>query len=151
MVGLVAEKILTPTLNFETEAEIEMDRSYFDEGEVRQMEETAICLRDKLLIRLLFRLGCRVSEALALSTKDIDFTRGLVTIVHLKSRPRLFCPICKSRLCRNHSFCHKCGEKMAKAMRQEQEQQRLRTLPLDSETLDLLSEYIQRGGLVLKN
>ena len=27
----------------------------------------------KLLIRLLFHLGCRISEALALEVKDIDF------------------------------------------------------------------------------
>ena len=115
------------------------------------MEEMATCLRDKLLIRLLFRLGCRVSEALALSTEDIDLTKGMVTIVHLKSRPRLFCPDCKSRMGKGHDFCPKCGKKVDKIIRQEQEHRRLRTLPLDSETLGVLSDYIQRGGPVSKS
>jgi integrase len=33
---------------------------------------------------VLIYLGCRISEALALQTKDIDFNRGTVTIQHLK-------------------------------------------------------------------
>ena len=40
-------------------------------------------MRDRLLIRLLFHLGCRISEALMLEVKDIDFNTGTVTIQHL--------------------------------------------------------------------
>ncbi|MFC1906998.1 hypothetical protein ACFLW8_02820 [Chloroflexota bacterium] len=47
-----------------------------------------------MLTRLLFRLGCRVSEALALKASNIDFERGNVTILHLKTRIRLSCPRC---------------------------------------------------------
>lgn len=115
------------------------------------MEEMATCLRDKLLIKLLFCLGCRVSEALALSVEDIDFTKGLVTIVHLKSRSRLFCPHCKARLGKVHHFCPKCGQKVDKTIMQEHEHRRFRILPIDSATLDMLRDYIRRGGAVSKH
>ncbi len=51
-------------------------KSYLDPGEVKLLEEAAVQLRDSLLIHLLFRLGCRVSEALALTAQDIDFEHG---------------------------------------------------------------------------
>ncbi len=69
------------------------------------MEKVAGNMRDRLLIRLLFHLGCRVSEALALTPDDIDFDRGSVTIMHLKSRTKLSCPECGARLGMGYSFC----------------------------------------------
>ena len=110
------------------------------------MEEAATNLRDRLLIHLLFRLGCRVSEALALTAQDIDFAQGAVTIQHLKARVRLSCPHCGTRLGRMHTFCPKCGIKVKQALSQEQQHRRVRTLPLDSETLEMLKEYIRCGG-----
>ncbi|MDM8000700.1 MAG: tyrosine-type recombinase/integrase, partial [Dehalococcoidia bacterium] len=44
------------------------------------MEQAAANLRDRLLVRLLFHLGCRVSEALGLTTDDVDFAQGTVRI-----------------------------------------------------------------------
>lgn len=44
----------------------EVMKTYLEFSDVELMEQAASCLRDRLLIRLLFRLGCRVSEALAL-------------------------------------------------------------------------------------
>jgi len=64
-------------------------KAYLDVEEVENLERAASCFRDKLLIRLLFRLGCRISEALALKVKDIDFAQGTVTIEHLKTRLKL--------------------------------------------------------------
>jgi integrase/recombinase XerD len=46
-------------------------------------------LRGKLPIRFLVRAGGRISEALALEVRDIDFDQGMVTIEHLKSHIRL--------------------------------------------------------------
>ena len=114
------------------------------------MEETATCLRDRLLIRLLFRSGCRVSEALALTVNDIDLDKGLVTIVHLKNRARLSCPCCSARLSKASHFCPACGKKVDKAKMLEQEHRRFRTLPIDSDTLEMVKEYIRRGGQVSK-
>ncbi len=45
-------------------------KRYLEPVDIELMERTASCLRDRLLIRLLFRLGCRVSEALALNVND---------------------------------------------------------------------------------
>ncbi len=87
-----------------------MPKAYLEIPEVQILEQAAEYLRDKLLIRLLFHLGCRVSEALALEVKDIDFKRGTVTIQHLKSRVRLNCAKCGARLGKSHTFCPGCGE-----------------------------------------
>lgn len=47
-------------------------KTYPEPEEAEMLEKVATSLRDVLLIRLLFRLGCRVSEALAIKTDDID-------------------------------------------------------------------------------
>jgi integrase/recombinase XerD len=121
-------------------------KAYLDAGEIQKLEEAATNLRDKLLIRVLFRLGCRVSEALALGVEDIDFSRGLVTIQHLKARTKFTCPKCSARLGKSHSFCPGCGAKVREAVATALEHRRVRTLPIDSDTLKLLQEYIKRGG-----
>ena len=87
-------------------------KTYLEPEEVYQMEKAASNLRDKILIRLLFHLGCRISEALALEVDDIDFTRGTVSIIHLKRRLQLSCATCGARLGLSHSFCPKCGVKI---------------------------------------
>ena len=125
-----------------------MTKAYLEASEVQDLEKAANNLRDKLLIRLLFRLGCRVSEALSLEVEDIDFKKDTVTIEHLKARIKLSCPRCNARLGKSHSFCPKCGAKIKDAVAKEQEQRRMRTLPLDGDTLKMLSTYIKRGGPV---
>jgi integrase/recombinase XerD len=111
---------------------------------VKQLEEAATNPRDKLLIRLLFRLGCRISEALALRVEDVDFARGTVTILHLKRRIRLSCPKCRARLGKRHQFCPECGEEVGQVAMQQQEHRRVRTLPIDNETLNMLAGFIKR-------
>jgi len=123
-------------------------KAYLEAGEIQRLEKAANNLRDKLLIRLLFHLGCRVSEALSLKVEDIDLMRGMVTIQHLKMRINLACPQCNARLGKSHSFCPKCGVKVDKAVAKEQQHRRMRTLPMDGDTLEMLSTYIKRGGPV---
>jgi len=119
--------------------------------EVENLEKAATNLRDRLLIRVLFHLGCRVSEALAISIDDIDLERGTVTIRHLKSRIKVSCPKCGARLGRAHTYCPGCGAKVDQVIAKEQEHRKVRTLPLDSYTLKVLKDYIQRGGPVTVN
>jgi len=123
-------------------------KAYLETEEVALMENTAMCFRDRLLIRLLFRLGCRINEALALAVEDIDFAQSTVTIQHLKSRLRLSCPKCGTRLGKGHAFCPKCGVKVDRTVAQEQQHRRMRTLPLDRNTLEMLKDYIKCGGPV---
>jgi integrase/recombinase XerD len=123
-------------------------KAYVEPEEIALMEKAATNLRDRLLIRLLFHLGCRVSEALALKVEDIDFANGTVTIVHLKVRLKVSCQNCGVRLGRSHAFCPKCGVKVEEVVAEEQEHRRMRTLPIDDGTVELLRDYIRRGGAV---
>jgi integrase/recombinase XerD len=90
-------------------------KAYLEPDEINRMEQAAANLRDRLLVHLLFHVGCRVSEALALKVEDVDFTRGTITIVRLKHRVKLLCPSCGARLGLGHSFCPKCGAKVDEA------------------------------------
>ena len=125
-------------------------KAYLEPDEVALMENAASNLRDKILIHLLFRLGCRISEVLSIKVDDINFAQGTIAIIHLKRRLKLSCANCGARLGANHLFCPKCGGRIEKSHTEEQEHRRQRVLPIDSQTLDLLKEYIQRGGPVVK-
>ncbi|HUU63991.1 MAG TPA: tyrosine-type recombinase/integrase [Dehalococcoidia bacterium] len=126
-------------------------RTYLAIEEVERLEAAAMCLRDRLLIRLLAHLGCRISEALALTVDDIDLGKGMVTIQHLKLRIKAACPKCGARLSRTHTFCPGCCAKVEQVVAKEQEHRRVRTLPLDDDTIKLLKKYIKRGGPVTRN
>ena len=126
-------------------------KAYLEPEEVALMEEATTNLRDRLLIRILFHLGCRISEALGLEVKGIDCTQGMVTIEHLKSRIKLACRKCSAHLGKSHTYCPKCGVKVEEAVAREQEHRRMRTLPLDGDTLEMLKDYIKRGGPVTRN
>ena len=128
-----------------------MAKTYLEPEEVERLEEAAAYLRDRLLIRLLFRLGCRISEALGITVDNIDFNQGTVTIQHLKARIKLSCPGCGSRLSKTARFCPGCGQRVEKAVAEEKEHRRVRTLPVDRDTLDMLEEYIDHGGPVSQN
>lgn len=128
-----------------------MNKAYLEPQEVEQLEEAADYLRDKLLIRLTFRLGCRISEALGIAISDIDFTQGTVTIEHLKVRINLTCSDCGTRLSKTARFCPGCGVKVEKAIAEEKEHRRQRTLPIDADTLTMIRDYIDRGGPVSVN
>jgi len=128
-------------------------KTYIEAIEVEVMEKVAACFRDRLLIRLLFRLGCRISEALALKVEDIDFDQGTVTIEHLKARVKLCCPKCGARLGKSHKFCPICGHSVEKAVAQEKEHRRVRTLPIDGDTLKMLADFVRRDktkGLIFR-
>ena len=123
-------------------------KTYLEPKEIDQIEQAAECLRDKLLVRLLAHLGCRVSEAIGITVDDINFDQRTVTIVHLKHRIKLTCPTCKERLSRTAKFCPGCGSLVEQAVINEREHRRHRVLPVDNDTLDMLREFINRGGLV---
>ncbi|MFH0768834.1 MAG: tyrosine-type recombinase/integrase [Chloroflexota bacterium] len=128
-----------------------MSKAYLELQEVERLEQQANYLRDKVLIRLLFHLGCRISEALALEVKDIDFKASSVSIHHLKSRVKLTCPTCDVRLGKRHIYCPKCGVKVDEAVAKAEEHKRLRTLPLDRDTLEMLRDYVGRGGAIRRD
>ena len=128
-----------------------MAKAYLEPEEVGLLEQAAEYLRDKLLVRLLFRLGCRISEALGIAVSDVDFSHGTLTIQHLKVRIKLTCPGCGVRLSKTAKFCPGCGIKVEKAVAEASEHHRQRTLPVDKDTLALLKKYIDLGGPVGTN
>jgi integrase/recombinase XerD len=125
-------------------------KTYLDLEEVERMESAATNQRDWLIIRLLFRLGCRVSEAIAITVDDIDFNNGTVTIQHLKCRIKISCPHCGTRLGRGHKFCPRCGGPVKEAVTRATEHRRVRSLPIDGETVEMVRKYIAGGGPVVR-
>ena len=111
--------------------------------------------RDKAFISLLARTGIRITECVELKTADIDFKRGVLTILHLKEKSRLKCPHCGESLGKRHVFCPSCGNKVEEAVREKVEKRRQRIIPVDSTTLASLQNYLEwrrsfpyRGPLV---
>jgi integrase/recombinase XerD len=125
-------------------------KTYLEVSEIKSLEDAATNLRDKLLIRLLFHLGCPISEALAITTEDLDLKENTILIQHLKTRLKLGCPDCGTNLGRSHYYCPKCGVKVAQAVAESKEHRRMRTLPVDNKTLEILKEYISRGAPVTR-
>ena len=101
-------------------------KAYLELDEVSRLEKSTTNLRDRLLIRLLSHLGCRISEALGIKVEDIDLDNHTVTIQHLKARMKLSCPHCSARLGISHTYCPKCGIKVEKAIAEEKEHRRVR-------------------------
>jgi integrase/recombinase XerD len=129
----------------------EQAKAYLDIDEIGALQDAATNLRDRLLIRLLSHLGCRITEALSLCVDNIDFSNSTVTILHLKTHIKLTCPHCGAGISKSHAFCPKCGAEVINAVAKELEHHRQRVLPVDKTTLAMLEEYIKRGGPVERN
>ncbi len=117
-------------------------KAYLDYSDISLMEAVAKSPRDRLLIQLLSRLGCRISEALAIKVRDIDFEQNTVTILHLKRRINVSCPYCRARLGKRHQYCPACGEKISETMKRQQEKRRIRVLPVDQQSLEMVRGYL---------
>jgi len=117
-------------------------KAYLELPEIEIMEQATGCQRDRLLIRLLSRLGCRISEALAIRLCDVDFNQGTVTVLHLKRSVKISCPKCGVRLGCGHQFCPGCGLKVSETIRSQKEKRRIRVLPLDEASLAMLKSYV---------
>ena len=126
-------------------------KTYLEPEEIDELEESATNLRDRLLIRILFRLAGRISAIIGITTDDIDFKRETITIKLLKKRTILSCPNCNTRLSKSHKYCPGCSRKINQATREKMEQTRRCILPIDPKTLKMLKEFIDRGGPVNRN
>jgi len=89
-------------------------RSYLEPGEVERLMEVASNCRDKLLVRIPWRTGVRVSELIGIRVSDIDFGNRAVVIKVQKMRKRD-------------------GKTI----------ERRRVVPIDQGTLDMVNEYLQ--------
>jgi len=128
-----------------------MVKEYLNFDEVNKLENAADNSRDRLLIHLLFRLGCRISEVLTIAVDDIDFSAGKVSIIHLKVRLQLKCRQCGTTIGLRHDYCPKCGTKNETNSISHHERRRQRTLPLDADTLVMIKEYLEQNGSIIRN
>jgi integrase/recombinase XerD len=128
-----------------------LGKAYLEPSEIEKLEAAATNLRDRLLIRILFHVGCRISEALALVVEDIDFINKTITIRHLKVRLNLSCQYCGARLSRSNKYCPSCSNSVEKVIAQANKHRRVRTLPVDDDTLYMLKGFVKRGGPVLRD
>jgi len=121
-------------------------KPYLTLEDVEHMASLAKCVRDRVLIWMLFWLSGRVSEVLGVRVEDVDPKQGTVTIKHLKTRLRLLCPKCGTRLSRAAKFCPGCGKEVSEPLKKEQEAHRVRTIPLELRTMEMLTDFIRRDG-----
>jgi len=121
-------------------------KAFLTPKDAEGLAQAATCVRDELLVRVLFWASCRISEALALTVDDVDPVQGTITIKHLKIRIRLLCPHCDTRLSRAAKFCPTCGKEVPEPLQREQEIRRIRTIPLEKRTMERLVAFIRRDG-----
>jgi integrase/recombinase XerD len=122
-------------------------KTYLSFNDIELMTDAAKSIRDKLLIRFLSHLGCRISELLAIRTKDIDFKGKTVTILHLKRIIKVSCSNCKAKLGSRYHYCPACGIRVNKIIKRQQEKRRIRVLPIDQSSIDMLGYYINQNQI----
>jgi integrase/recombinase XerD len=120
---------------------------YLSSEELVRLENAAKNFRDKVLIHILRRSGCRISEALGIRIIDVNFKERIVTIVHEKIKIKRYCPFCnakgvKSKLSKNDHFCGACGNNVQNFIEESKDDKEYRTLPFDDETMGMLKDYI---------
>lgn len=123
-----------------------MLKTYLEDSEIDQVIEAASTLRDKLIIRLLYYVGCRVSELNSIEVEGIDYQRGMILIPHLKSAPtKKECPGCHRKIGTKQMFCPKCGADAGGAsVHNEGNKHRQRLVRVDRDTLEMVREYLSR-------
>jgi len=124
-------------------------KAYLEFADIELMEGVASSQRDKLLVRLPSRLGCRISEVLALKVRDVDFEQKTVTILHLKRSVKVSCPNCRARLGSRHQYCPVCGVRVNETIKRQQERRRVRVLPIDQSSIDMLRHYLTKTPMSL--
>jgi integrase/recombinase XerD len=71
---------------------IKMDKKapvYLTIGEMRELIDTAIDVRDRIVVRMLYATGVRVSELINIRRRDIDFDRQTVKVFGKGAKERI--------------------------------------------------------------
>ena len=89
-------------------------KAYLSPEQVEKVIAATTNLRDKLLVRVLWRTGIRVSELIGINVSDIDYERRGIIIKVQKMRKRDGKPV-----------------------------ERRRVVPIDQGTLDMVREYLE--------
>ena len=129
-------------------------KEYLEPKDASLIEDAALSLRDKLLIRILRTVGCRIGELLGIEERHIDFKNRQIRIEHEKIRVKRTCPFCaaqgiETRLGKKSKFCPQCSQPVQQFIQKEKPEKHLRKVPVDKDTLELIKEYIKRGGVTV--
>jgi len=89
-------------------------KGYLEPEQVEKLIGAATNPRDRLLVRILWRTGIRVSELIGLRIQDIDFENRAIVIKVQKMRKKAGKPI-----------------------------ERRRVVPIDRGTLNIIKEYLE--------
>jgi len=122
-------------------------KAYLTNDDIEAMLQNEPSLRNRAILRLLWRGGMRVSELVSIDVEDIDFRGQVLTIRRLKESIKLACPHCGSMLAKVHTFCPGCGSKVGEATREKLHKERRRRIRIDTSTLELIREYLQKERL----
>jgi integrase/recombinase XerD len=122
-------------------------KTYLSIDDIELLTNAAKSDRDRLLIRLLSRLGCRISELLAIRTNNVDYERRTITILHLKRIIKVSCSNCKAKLGSQHHYCPACGIRINKTIQRQQEKRRIRVIPIDQGSIDMLGYYVNQNQI----
>ncbi|GAH46827.1 unnamed protein product [marine sediment metagenome] len=129
-------------------------RGFLTPEQVEAMIKGCDNLRDRLLIRLLWRTGMRISELvrpgkdrspdLGLRVRDILWKENTLIIRHAKrSTSKLSCPFCGTRLGRTFKFCPACQQKVESPSIEKQAHP-IRRIDIDPGTLAKVREYLDK-------
>jgi len=117
-------------------------KTHLTETDIDRIIAATPRLRDKLIITMLYRTACRVSELVGIRRSGIDLNERLILIRHLKRRVKRECHSCGIRVGRKHNFCPSCGVKLNKQFSEGTLKQRL--IPFDAETAKLIERYLAK-------
>ncbi|MBA7593216.1 Tyrosine recombinase XerC [subsurface metagenome] len=129
-------------------------RGFLTREQVEAMIEGCDNLRDRLLIRLLWRTGMRISELvrpgkdrspdLGLRVTDILWQENTLVIRHAKrSMSKLSCANCGTKLGRKFKFCPTCQQEVKEPLAQKQSHP-IRRIDIDPGTLAKVKEYLEK-------
>lgn len=117
---------------------------YLEKEDIDKMIDSSLYVRDSLLIHLL--QYCSVSEALGIDLNQIDLINYTIAVKQIKKIYRLICPQCNKGARQNSKFCDQCGAGLTSVNKNISELTKNRYLKLDQATINVLKEFIDRGG-----
>ncbi len=118
-------------------------KSHLGIHDVANMEATATNLRDRLLVRLTFRTGCRISEILAIAVEDTRRSDAVRIVRRKKQRTSKICPLCNTRLAKPYTYCSSCGSAITTPLQKTTGSPQIDWLPIDKETMKLIRKLIK--------
>lgn len=125
-------------------------KAFWSEAEVNKIIAHTLCLRDALIIQMLFRTALRASELASIRVADMDFANALALIEEAKKghrRPARVCASCGHEMRREYSFCPKCGADNSKTpLTHYPKEPRYTVIAIDRDTMGMAREYLERRG-----